>query len=82
MSGSAISPLTHRSLSAGGRHRFVHCGHRGTRNDLLRLDVVDFHAFQAPKASQVDLVVTVPDVSNDRIVLFSSVQSDDVEVTR
>ena len=32
-------------------------GHRGRRSDLLRLNVVDFQAFQALQASKVEVVV-------------------------
>ena len=41
----------------------------GDDNDLLRLDVVDFRAFEALCASKVDLVVKVSGVFNERIVL-------------
>ena len=51
----------------------------GDDNDLLRLDVVDFRAFEALGASQVDLIAKVSSVSNERIVLqlMLVVQSDD-----
>ena len=35
------------------RNRFVHCDQRERRNDLLRLDVVDFQSFQAPKRAKL-----------------------------
>ena len=57
MQESAISLLSHRAPSEGGGRRFVHRDQRRRRNDLLRLDVVDFQAFQALKASKVELVV-------------------------
>ena len=70
----AISPLSHRAPSARGRPRSCrpeaarsHRDQRGRRDDLPRLDVVDFHAFQALRAGQADAVVKVSDVSNDRI---------------
>ena len=37
--------------------------------NLSRLDVVNFHVFPALQASQVDLVVKVFEVSNERNVL-------------
>ena len=46
-----------------------HRDQRGRRDDLLRLDVVDFNVFSALQARQVDLVVEVFEVSNERIVL-------------
>ena len=48
---------------------------RRRRNDLLRLDVVDFHAFQAPKrAKSISL--------NERNAHLHAVQSDGVKVAR
>ena len=52
-------------LKPTGSHR----DQRGRRDDLLRLDVVDFNVFSALQARQVDLVVEVFEVSNERIVL-------------
>ena len=40
----------------------------------------DFHTFQALSAGQVDLLVEVFGVSNERTVLFHVVQRVDVEV--
>ena len=58
------------------------CVQRGEKNELLKLDVVDFRASEALCACEVDLVVTVSCVSNECIViqLLLVVQSDDVEV--
>ena len=62
---SASPQLAHRGPSARGRHRVIvglkptgsHRDQRGRRDDLLRLDVVDFNVFSALQARQVDLVV-------------------------
>ena len=66
--GSAIPSPPHRAPSAGGRYRFCgrkrersDRGHRRRRSDLLRLNVVDFQAFQALQASKVELVVQQED---------------------
>ena len=88
MQAGATSPLSHRVLSAKGDLVLVglkparsYRGQRGRRKYLL---VVHFHAFQALRGRQVDLVVKVFGVSNERIALqlLHVVQSDDVEVTR
>ena len=55
-----------------------------TKHSSEACGVVDFHAFQALRASQGDLVVEVSSVPNERIVLqlIHAVQSDGVEVAR
>ena len=54
---------------AGQKPTGSHRDQRGRRDDLLRLDVVDFNVFSALQARQVDLVVEVFEVSIERIVL-------------
>ena len=45
----------------------------GDVNDLLRLDVVDFRAFEALSASQVDFIVKVSSVSERTVLLLQLV---------
>ena len=61
-----------------------HRDQRGRRDDLQRLDVVDFNAFPALQASQVDLVINVFEDLNGRIdlQLLHVDPNSDVEVTR
>ena len=61
---SATAETLKKSLLAG-----VGCDQRYRRNNLLRLDVVDFNVFPALQARKVDLVVKVFEVSNERNVL-------------
>ena len=67
-----VGMTTARSLRDQRRRRIV----------LQRLDVAEFHAFQVFRASQVDRVIKLTDVFNDRIVvqLFYMIQRDYIEV--
>ena len=71
---SAISPPSRRAVSARDRPRSrmparSHRDKRKSKKYLQRPDVVNLHAVQALRASQVDHVVKVSAVFNERIVL-------------
>ena len=57
------------------RVRFVNCDQRGRRNDLLRLDVVDFHAFQAPKRAKLISLSKCPMFPTIRLYFFFFMRS-------